>query len=570
MKKTVLIFVLMAVVGVAWAVNPVDSIRRGMSSLRGYELLQAHNSLCNLAYFQNDSVQELKFLDDYIKEARRQNNIGEEAYARHGVLICYYNYNMNAELAENLPVQLAFFEKHELWSRYYGCWSLLVDAYIYQNKYRTALREAQLMYADARKRGNVKGLGIVSYCLGDVYHHMQNSGEAIKAYEKAIRLLSDGDDHTILMDTYENYSEVLIAENKFKDLRDTGIAWLLKLEAVKKVYVKKGYDLADLDSKYRYYYLAMARAEMESGNLDYAGELLSKAEALSTSDVPIARLVLLRDYARYYELRKDFEKALACNNERIQLNISKENVRGLLDAKEQRAELLMSSGDYAKAAHLYREFLPVRDSLMSAGTAEQLNELNTLYKVDELTLEKKLANNRLFFALLCALLLLFILIIYIIYTRRLRLKNRVLFDTIVQSEKAQTLLWDKMTQKPESQLESDEILFRQLCKLMTQEQLFKDTDLKREVLASRLNTNRTYLADAVKKYADGVTVLEFINSYRLRYAAGLLTNNPSLPVSDVEYESGFNSRSTFSRLFRDFYGMSPSEYRAISREKQVN
>jgi AraC-like DNA-binding protein len=103
---------------------------------------------------------------------------------------------------------------------------------------------------------------------------------------------------------------------------------------------------------------------------------------------------------------------------------------------------------------------------------------------------------------------------------------------------------------------------------MKEEQLFKDPDIKREDLAAKLNTNRTYLADAVKKFADGITITEFINSYRLRYSAKLLAENPSLPINDVMMNCGFNSRSTFSRLFRDMYGMSPTEYRNISKEKQ--
>ncbi|WP_373828215.1 helix-turn-helix domain-containing protein, partial [Bacteroides heparinolyticus] len=37
----------------------------------------------------------------------------------------------------------------------------------------------------------------------------------------------------------------------------------------------------------------------------------------------------------------------------------------------------------------------------------------------------------------------------------------------------------------------------------------------------------------------------------------------------VEYQSGFNSRATFNRCFRACYGMSPSEYKVISKEKKM-
>ena len=77
-----------------------------------------------------------------------------------------------------------------------------------------------------------------------------------------------------------------------------------------------------------------------------------------------------------------------------------------------------------------------------------------------------------------------------------------------------------------------------------------------------------YIPNAVRKYADGATVNEFINGYRLRHAASLLTNNPDLNINEVEYRSGFNSRATFNRCFRAFFGMSPSEYKAVSKEKK--
>ena len=104
---------------------------------------------------------------------------------------------------------------------------------------------------------------------------------------------------------------------------------------------------------------------------------------------------------------------------------------------------------------------------------------------------------------------------------------------------------------------------------MQAEELYKDTTLNRDILAERLCTNSVYLADAVHKYADGVTINEFINSYRLRRAASLLTENPKLNINEVEYQSGFNSRSTFNRCFRAYYGMSPSEYKTISKEKKI-
>lgn len=123
-------------------------------------------------------------------------------------------------------------------------------------------------------------------------------------------------------------------------------------------------------------------------------------------------------------------------------------------------------------------------------------------------------------------------------------------------------------QTTEEELNSDEILYNNICKLMEDKHLYKDPLLKRDNLAASLNTNRTYLSEAVHKYADGITFSEFVNRYRLHHAANLLTNNPNLSIYDVAEQSGFNSRSTYNRLFRDYYGMSSSEFRSIAKEKK--
>ena len=205
------------------------------------------------------------------------------------------------------------------------------------------------------------------------------------------------------------------------------------------------------------------------------------------------------------------------------------NSLGLLDAKQQRARFLMSAGRMAEAALLYQKILPERDSLLTAQTAEQLNELNTLYKVDELTFEKKLATNYLYAAIVCIAFLITTIVIYFVYTHRLRKKNRVLYDTIVQSQKMQDDLYISNEQISEDQLSTEEILYRNLCKLIQGEELFKDSQIKREDLAAKLGTNRTYLADAIKQCTDGLTFMEFLNRFRLRYAATLLSEDQDMP-----------------------------------------
>ena len=103
-------------------ISPSDSIRRLLSHLSGQQKLDALSNLGEMALNQNDSIYELRCWDEYIAEARRQQNIKDEAFARKSKLACYYNYNMYDELQASLPGELNFFAKHKIWENYYSSW----------------------------------------------------------------------------------------------------------------------------------------------------------------------------------------------------------------------------------------------------------------------------------------------------------------------------------------------------------------------------------------------------------------------------------------------------------------
>lgn len=52
-----------------------------------------------------------------------------------------------------------------------------------------------------------------------------------------------------------------------------------------------------------------------------------------------------------------------------------------------------------------------------------------------------------------------------------------------------------------------------------------------------------------------------INRVRLKNAANLLSN-PALRISDIAFSTGFNDANYFSKVFKNQYQMSPTEYRS--------
>lgn len=563
-----LLFVIALSIGNICATTPADSIRKEMKHLKGEKLLQAYRNLCRLAAGEDKMDYELRCIREYLAEALRQKDKEAEAQARVTQLYCYYNYEMTDSINHYLPEVLRTLEKNEIWDYYYNAWNVLIESYIYEGKLQTALLEAQKMYAVAKQTKDNYGLGVSTYDMGSIYQTMGRFKEAEKTLEESIMALSTGDDISQLLSAYHILGETLDGLQKYEKLKLKCIEWKAVLDKYNKEAMQKGYT-PSLNGRYLYCTLAATIAELETGHYNQVERLLLLAEEYAEGRKSVARFKLLQVKARYYAATKQYDRAIACNNENIDIITSAGDSVSLLTVQIQQADLYTDAGRYKEAAQLYRAIIPHKDKFRNTELASQLDELRTIFEVDKLTLQNKVITTRLYLSLIIVALLLIAFILYIIYTRRLRLKNKALYDSIQSKQKAEDNLETAARLVPEEELDKEGKIYRRLCDLMQNEEIYKNTELNRDVLAKLIGTNAVYITNAVRKHADGATINEFINSYRLRHAASLLTNNPDLNINEVEYRSGFNSRSTFNRCFLAFYGMSPSEYKSISKDKKI-
>lgn len=86
-----------------------------------------------------------------------------------------------------------------------------------------------------------------------------------------------------------------------------------------------------------------------------------------------------------------------------------------------------------------------------------------------------------------------------------------------------------------------------------------DSELNLAFVANKLHVSRRLAQQMLKE--DNTTFTDFVTQERLQLAAGKLMAKSDLPVSQVAYSSGFSDVSHFNHLFKQRYGMSPSEYR---------
>lgn len=54
----------------------------------------------------------------------------------------------------------------------------------------------------------------------------------------------------------------------------------------------------------------------------------------------------------------------------------------------------------------------------------------------------------------------------------------------------------------------------------------------------------------------------YVNRLKLERATHLLTYRPDMTITDISYHFGFTDSAVFSRTFKSYYGVSPSQYRS--------
>ncbi|MBQ7419480.1 MAG: helix-turn-helix domain-containing protein [Prevotella sp.] len=98
---------------------------------------------------------------------------------------------------------------------------------------------------------------------------------------------------------------------------------------------------------------------------------------------------------------------------------------------------------------------------------------------------------------------------------------------------------------------SDLPLTERIITIVEREKIFLQPNLKLDDLARLMNTNRTYIYQAINQQM-GVSFNELINRRRIRHAQLLMTEKPELSVNEVATQSGFSSLSSFYRNLKKY------------------
>lgn len=229
-------------------------------------------------------------------------------------------------------------------------------------------------------------------------------------------------------------------------------------------------------------------------------------------------------------------------------------------------DVLQKAGRTAEALALGNRIRKLTDSIRVEERRADMEQQKEIKRQEAEIIDKRhsLTLHRI---ILVAAILVCLLIAWLLwrsykYNKVLTAKNRKLYEEIEQRRQEEQLEMAQLQAAPEEQLTTEQQLYRRLCTLMDEQKPYTDETLNRDSLARLLGTNAKYVEQAIRQCSKGETPGDFITRYRLEHVARLLKTTDD-PIAIIGELAGIPSRATLARLFRNAYGMSPTEYRKI-------
>lgn len=365
--------------------------------------------LCSLPAYSVDSAsQHLKKLQILIK-----NNLPYDTGISSDSIIAWEK-ELEPQLEKSGQYDLLFHLKQ-----------LVARAYATRGDISVAVDRAHSMYEKAKKMEYDKGIALSLCAIGDVYLESNIQQQAVDSYEEALRILSKSNDNDLL---------------KVHILPRLTLC-LLKIGKIDEAALHIGQfdDLLDkFPTSSNMFYASICRScyFVSTRQPDKAQKhLLEAAQANSKHHFIHFNFMLDYLYANYYELTEQYNEALKQYSklvadlrpsyvpyQHIQLNL-------------QRARLLAKLDRIDEACHIYQKSNALQDSLDNLSYVRQINELRTIYQIDQMEIENQKERNRtILWGILAILPMLGLIILLILHVKK---ENKRLSRSKEELEKAQ-------------------------------------------------------------------------------------------------------------------------------------
>lgn len=365
----------------------------------------------------------LYYENKLLEEAKAQNNVHYQSLATYEHVIYFFN-RLDLRRAAHWMNQMEILaEKHNYYNDYFKAKKLLIELYNINQQIELAIHEANIMYEKAKNRNNRSGMREAKLCLMTSYVATMRYEEGKQALDEAFRLMKPEDSP---MDKINLLSKAVLV---YSFMRDNEKTWA-SLEQMKLAISDLITANPALRNAYAAIYLGMetqyALYYIRTGDTGQAWKHLQKVEEYFTPTTFLPyQISRLQAYTEYYRSLKDYPKALEYIDSAIRLTeqISYPDAISYLALK---ADILVETGQSEKSVDIYEKVIRDKDSLYRALSNSQMEQIQSLYNMDKLLLEREQQQAKvhyIFLAVIAIVLLALIIFVTKMYISRRKLQK---------------------------------------------------------------------------------------------------------------------------------------------------
>lgn len=328
----------------------------------------------------------LYYENKLLQEAIAQNNLRYQSIATYEHIVYFFNKLDMKRVTGWMDRMETLAEKHNYYNDYFKAKKLQIEMYTMNRQVEFAIHEANIMFDKAKKLDDRNGMREACICLMTGYFATLRYDEGKQAMETAFRLMSPQDNPmdkiNLLSKAILIYSFMHENEKMLSALEQMNTAVNELIAAAPALRNAYSVMFMGMDTQYALYYI-------RTGDKDKAWEHIQKMEKNS---IPAAflpyQVTRLQAYAEYYHLINDRKKALEYLDKAIAM-VEQFSYSDVVIYTAMKADLLVEMGQSDKAIHIYKKVMHDKDSLYRDLSNSQMEQIQGLYNMDKLLLEKE-------------------------------------------------------------------------------------------------------------------------------------------------------------------------------------
>ncbi|MBQ9215237.1 MAG: HAMP domain-containing histidine kinase [Prevotella sp.] len=352
-------------------------------------------------------------IDTQIRQEQQNGDIAKESEARWQKILILKNFSMTKEMSEEADVQMEWFRKYDQWDNYYRTWQLKANSLSSLGKVQQSLQETQRMLDDAQKRNNKLGRAMAYKQIGIIYLNMKQTEPAVEALQHYAELMGDDGDISSLSNIYYRMAKAYDYDKAYKQELHVTEEWYRFLQD------KVGkQEKPEIRECYHAFHLAKAAALIGLKRFEEANLTLDTA----SHHAHIINTSLALHH--YYKMRAHYSLA---SGDATNALLYTDSVRMMTNERDDhteeiRAQALIMLGKGTEAAQIYQRLYHEKDSVFGRDARQHLDELNTLFQVDELKTAQQKARFR--YTLIAASSIVLALLLLMIYSWRHAIRQK--------------------------------------------------------------------------------------------------------------------------------------------------